>query len=297
MKAVRRYNYIRLGEISIFENITYFKNTRMNIFNKLVLIALVFCLVSCSSDSEDNPSSQVLLKNLQAKVLGNNNEYNFTYSGEKLNKISFSFFDGSIEQGYYQFQYSGNLITTISKFSVANVLLFETSFTYNADNLTQVLKKNSVSLTAEKIIFTYNSDASVSAQTYIGDFTNQTQLTETENLTFVTNKLTQKTFVSQTNPTFLNNTTTFGYDEAFHPLNNVIGMANIKEYVNLRSSIFSASGLEGIKNNRISESSQFVNGDTTLINFETEYNSKNYPISKNSTINSSGNYEYQYSYY
>jgi hypothetical protein len=175
-------------------------------------------------------------------------------------------------------------------------LLSETTFSYNGDNLIQVSKKNLINSVVEKVIFTTNANATVLAETFLGDFMSQTQLLSTETMSFSNDKLTEKTFVSVTNGTIANRTTTYNYDSAFHPLTNVTGISNIKAYMNCNSSLFSSTGIEGITNNRITESSQFLNGDNTQINFQTEYNTDNFPISKVSTLNSSGNYEYQYSY-
>ena len=83
----------------------------------LFFLALI-SLTSCSSD--DSTTSDVLLKKLQASVLGNNEVYSFSYNGTKLTKISFQIEQGTTTSGYSNIIYNGISISQVADYNNAN---------------------------------------------------------------------------------------------------------------------------------------------------------------------------------
>ncbi|MFT6748349.1 MAG: hypothetical protein ACI9XR_002386 [Flavobacterium sp.] len=265
----------------------------MKIFSKIIFFFLLasFWFVSSSSNSGNN-NDIVLLKKLNAKVLGNTNEFIFTYNGAKWNTISYFKFDGTTENGYFKVEYTRDLITSILEYNKSAVLLSKTKFNYNESILKEVIKEDSFNKRIEKILFTYTNQT-VEAKTYITTNSVSNKLISTELMIFANNKLVQKEYKTPNN--FNNNTTTFEHDNFNHPLKNVTGITEIYAYMNCYNSMFSSFGIEGNSNNRIGLKLQGTNG--YQLNFITEYTNNNFPKSKVNTANSPGNYEFQYSYY
>lgn len=267
------------------------KPTLKQIFFFVFLFFGIQCKVIASGTDVDINDS-VLLKKLQAKVMGNETEYLFFYNESKLNKISYSTFDGATKKGYFKVTYNGNLISKIQEFSNTNNNIFTSTFTYTDSKLTSVVKEEIGKNKAEKLSFSYNSANSVTVERRIGNSTQQLQLVESEIMYFKNDKLVKKVENG-----IVSNSTIFEYDNANNPLQNVIGMDKINVYLNSSFGIFSSSGLEGIKNNRIKQTvySNKGNLDHVLV-FNTSYTKMNFPDKKMSPPNSPGSFEYQYYY-
>ncbi len=227
--------------------------------------------------------------------MGDQDVYNFTYSGTKLTKIDFQLNNGNTTAGYSKFVYTGNLITEVKDYNSNNINTFNTTFTYDANSqLTQVLKVQVGVDFAQKSVFTYNTDNTVDAQHFNGTATAQTSLSAMEKFYFENNLLVQKDY---TYGSTANTQTKYNYDTANHPMKNVMGIEAIKLYVNSYDGFLSL-GLKGVSNNIVKETVYLTPGVVdNVVTFETVYNDKNYPISIYSTADSPGPYSYQYEYY
>lgn len=258
------------------------------------LFSIVFLtLTSCSSDDNSSATSAVLLKKMQAGVMGNNEEYQFNYKDTRLTKISYEIDNGIITQGYSKIVYTGNLISEVKDYNNNNINTFNTVFTYNATGqLTEVLKSQVGVDHAERDIFTYNSDNTVNSEHFVGTATSQTTLTASEKFYFQNNLLTQKDYSYYGT---LSSQVEYTYDTANHPMKNVTGIDAIKLYVNSFDGFLSL-GLKGMSNNIVKETTH-IGATNEVVNFETVYNNKNYPVSINSTVDSPGPYSYNYEYY
>ena len=250
-------------------------------------------LTSCSSD--DTTTSVVLLKKLQAGIMGDVDKYQFTYNGTKLTKISFEQYNGNTTTGYSQIVYTGDLITQVSDFNNNNVNTYNTVFTYNGTGqLTQVMKIQVGVDHAEKTVFTYNTDNTVNSDHYVGTIASQPYVNASEKFYFEGNNLIQKDY---TYAGTFSSASKYNYDTANHPMKNVTGLAAIELYVNSWDGFLSL-GLKGVSNNIIKETIYNSPGVVSeTINFDSVYNDDNYPVSISSTVDSPGNYDYSYEYY
>jgi hypothetical protein len=137
---------------------------------KIVLLLSVVSLViaSCSSDADSLPvivpladsvvdTNGILVKKQEYTDTGFPTEiYNYTYSGNKLVKITDQ--DG----GYSNVTYTGDLITKIEHYDNGNGLIANEIFTYTASNkmLTNTYKDFDANI-GTKYVYTYNSDGTV----------------------------------------------------------------------------------------------------------------------------------------
>lgn len=251
-------------------------------------------LTSCSSD--DNTTSPVLLKKLQASVMGNNEEYSFDYTDTKLTKISFQIDMGTTTSGYSDIVYAGDVITQVRDYNGSNQNTYNTVFTYNtAGQLTKVMKYQVGVDHAEKTVFTYNADNTVDSQHYVGTNASQPYVNATEKFYFVNNLLVQKDYIYSTTT---NIQIMYNYDSANTPMKNVTGLAAIELYVNSWDGFLSL-GLKGVANNIVKEVWNYNTPGVVseTINYDSVYNDDNYPVSIISTSDSPGPYSYNYEYY
>ncbi|HNP33615.1 MAG TPA: hypothetical protein PKN96_10010 [Flavobacterium sp.] len=257
-----------------------------------ILFVAASSLTSCTSDST-NATSPVLLKKLQANVMGADELYLFSYNGTKLNKVSYQISMGSVTNGYSKFIYSGNQISVVKDYE-NNVNTYNTYFMYNAEGqLIEVSKVQSGVDHVEKTFFTYNADNTVDSEDYTGTADSQGYLTYTEKFYFENNKLIRKDYSYGSGGSQINYT----YDTANHPLKNVTGIDAITLYVNsFEGSKSIALGLKGMSNNIIKEVWNPGTPASEEVNFESTYNDENYPVSLYTTPDSPGPYNYQYEY-
>lgn len=258
-----------------------------------IVFLLGLTLTSCSSD--DNATSTVLLKKLHASVMGDDEQFQFSYSGTKLTKISYQISIGNIMTGYSKFVYTGNLITQMKDYNSSNANTYNTFFTYDGQGqLTQVMKIQVGVDHAEKTVFTYNTDNTVDSEHYTGTIASQTYLMNNEKFYFENNKLIRKDYTYGVG----GSRTNYLYDTANHPMKNVTGIDAIKLYTNsFDVSLSMAQGLRGVSNNIIKETTDPGTAAEAVVDFETHYNNMNYPVSSYSTPDSPGPYSYLYEYY
>lgn len=258
-----------------------------------ILLFASLSLTSCSSD--DNATSVVLLKKLNASVLGDDERFEFSYEGTKLIEISYQISIGNTTTGYSKFVYTGDLITQMKDYNSSNVNTYNSFFTYNEQGqLTQVMKVQVGVDNAERTVFIYKTDNTVGSEHYIGTVDSQTYLTDTEKFYFENNKLIQKDYSYGVGGF----QTTYLYDTANHPMKNVTGIDGIKLYVNsFDASLSIAQGLRGASNNIIKQTTDAGTANETVVDFEVQYNNTNFPVSSYSTPDSPGPYSYNYEYY
>lgn len=264
---------------------------KQTIFLVFLFVGIQFNAIAISSTSTLE-NETILLKKLQSKVLGNDTEYLFFYKDKKVTKIAFTTFDGTARKGYFNFTYTGNLITKIQEFTEANVNVFTSTFTYTNNQLTSVIKEEIGKNKAEKINFNHNSTNSVTAERRIGTSSQQNQVVESEIMYFTNNKLVKKVENG-----IVSSSTMYEYDRANNPLQNVIGMDKINVYLNTSFGMFSSSGLEGIQNNRSKQTVFSSKGNLEyVLVFNTTYTDVNFPGKKMSPPDSPGAFEYSYTY-
>lgn len=251
---------------------------------------LVLMFASCSSDDNNQPdSSVVLLKKMDSEVLGNHATYNFDYIGRKLTKVNFENHTPSMQTGYDKFFYTGDLITEIKTYNGSNQNIFNTLFTYNANNqLVQVVKLNLLNSTGTKTVFTYNGNGTVDALNYTGTLEAQTALTLVSEKFFMeNNNIVKIEFTGSTTQTAMD----FEYDSANNPMRNVIGMDKIKLHT------YDSDGRFGVTGNLKKVITHFASVESSQVDFELVYNDKNYPVSSYSTETSPGPYQFNFEYY
>ncbi|MEX0596332.1 MAG: hypothetical protein WD512_07510, partial [Candidatus Paceibacterota bacterium] len=242
------------------------KQTHMK--KSIFLIAILFVLFSCSSnDSNDdsNPSTGgILLKRIETP---GSQPYHYNYNGNKLNYVALGSTDGSL--GKIQFTYSGDLITKWEYYELNQPTGYGETFSYANNKLVQK-KIYSDGLVLEVTYdYVYNSDGTVN---------------ETE--TDANNPLVITKYYFDSNGNIIKSVegsteTIYEYDNKNLPYKNITGFNKIVPFSE-------ASG----QNN----ATKIIGGNNiTIINYE--YNSQNYPISKES-INSEGDTEIEnYFYY
>jgi hypothetical protein len=246
---------------------------------KIVLLLSVVSLViaSCSSDADSLPvivpladsvvdTNGILVKKQEYTDTGFPTEiYNYTYSGNKLVKITDQ--DG----GYSNVTYTGDLITKIEHYDNGNGLIANEIFTYTASNkmLTNTYKDFDANI-GTKYTYTYNSDGTVSYDYYFGDSTTQTTSNGSYKMFFLNNEVIKMEHYSQTG--VLTKTDTFTYDGKNNPFKNITGWAELGYNQGETGSAF-----QNLVNNN--------NPNEMYTNFYT-YDSNNFPLTEIAKDNS-----------
>ena len=137
----------------------------------ILSVAFLF-LSSCSSDSETNTNSGVLIKKIVSISEGSSMETNFTYNGTKLNTITV---DGIRIEHFY----AGDNITKIMRYNGVSLEL-ETTYEYdNQGRVSSELTKFYLNDFLNKVIYTYNDDQTITFQEYFGSSNPPTNLGDT----------------------------------------------------------------------------------------------------------------------
>ncbi len=241
-----------------------------NLFRYFAIFSvIILSMTSCSSD-DNSRTSVVLLKKLTNVSFGTNGEYNFTYNGTKLNKVTFTLDNQTDGNGYDKYFYTGDLITEIKRYNASNHNIIRTLFTYNLSNqLTQVVRLELDANYGRKTVYQYNPDGSIESSIYSGNLESQnTASSLTEKVYFQNGEIVAKEYTIGTSQSSIG----FSYDSANHPLKNVTGLGAIKIYD------FMADGLFGVEHNLLQRAVYDANGDLDhSISFEGVYNQDNYP--------------------
>jgi hypothetical protein len=120
------------------------------------MISIVF--TSCSSNDKNIASNDngILLKKIISTSGSSTNSIQYTYIGNKLDKI---YFNNNL---FIQHTYSGNLIVNVKQYSSQNDLVIESFYTYDSND--RVIKEKNIyylSSFEETKVYTYNSDNTV----------------------------------------------------------------------------------------------------------------------------------------
>lgn len=227
--------------------------------------AFTLLLTSCSSedDSPSTPSNTPILltKTIATDSNGNTTTTEYEYSGTK-------FIGYTDDEGYFDFTYTGDLITEVKYYESSTLAQTET-FGYDANGrvITYVIVDNIHTDWGNKETYIYNSDGSVSVSYYIGDAFSQTTLNKTGTVYFVDNEVSQMVFV-QGGSTW---TRSYTYDNKNNPFKNVTGYDKIP---------FCGEYASGIIHN-ITEEDDSNNMDDVTASYT--YNSNGFPVTSITT--------------
>lgn len=261
----------------------------------LLYLLLLITFVSCSNDNEDansNPKS-VFLQKLSAVDLGKNAEYTFVYNGSKLDKVNYEI-DGQTDGiGHYEYFYTGNLITEIKRFNQSNQNTARILFEYNSSNdLTQVTELDVNANYGLKNVITYNTDGTIGVERFSGTASSQSTFAYATTL-----HLQNGEFVQEDNLGTIETVVNYEFDSAYHPLQNVTGMNEIKIYRALTHGLLNR-GFMGVNHNLKKQTTTFVSdGSTEIIDYTINYNDFNFPTTIVSSPTSLGSYSYTFEYY
>ena len=200
------------------------------------LLALIF--TSCSSDNNStpaannpttDPSSVLLTKRTYTYSTGSTqvtNEYNYTYNGKKLVKVSLS------TTKYQLYTYTGDLITQRDTYNSSNTLLETELFSYVNDKLDEYVHKIFINTYSGANNIGYrkkyvnNSNVSATYTSYSGDTVFQNTVMNTGSVTYLPNgELSTNHYVASGSTSTTDETMTFGDKNS--PLKNIIGYSKI----------------------------------------------------------------------
>lgn len=186
---------------------------------KLILVFSAVALIfsSCSSDADSLPVivpladsvvdvNGILLKRDVYTYNSVSKETNYTYTGNKLNRITY--YDGD----YDVYIYTGDLITEIRYYNAANTLIYSDDFHYNSSN--KLIGYNDLGAGQYEESYVYNSDGTISfnnsGNSGVLTFQNGEVVRRTENLSG--GGIDQRTYT---------------YDGTNSPFKNIIGLDKI----------------------------------------------------------------------
>lgn len=133
---------------------------------------LTLFLLSCSSDSDSNTDSALLIKKIVSVSNGSSIETNFTYNGTKLNTITV----GGIRIEHF---YTGDNITKIKRYNGVSLEL-ETIYEYNNQGrVSSELTTFYLNDFLDKVVYTYNDNQTITFQEYFGSSNPPTNLGNT----------------------------------------------------------------------------------------------------------------------
>ena len=139
--------------------------------NLLFFLSFII-LASCSSDSEADTSSGLLIKKIVSVSEGSSMETNFTYNGTKLNTIIV----GGIRIEHF---YTGDNITKIKRYNGVSLEL-ETIYEYNNQGrVSSELTTFYLNDFLDKVVYTYNDNQTITFQEYFGSSNPPTNLGNT----------------------------------------------------------------------------------------------------------------------
>lgn len=237
----------------------------------IYLLSISFLLLEACSSSDRNSSNSngtILLK----KSIDTNPDgvftTNFTYNGNKLLKATM------VNFRYSNFIYSGDLISSVENYDVNNNLISKLLFNYNSNNqISNFIELNYSTNVGHRIVYQYNSDGTVLSNQYTGNLNTQNTLSYTCKIYFSNGEVSSEVFSYGSTKTI-----NFTYDNKNHPNKNVLGADK------LFYAVYGPFYAENQHN--IIQSIQFENGNQTFLEqYQIQYNSDDYPISKIKTTN------------
>jgi hypothetical protein len=229
---------------------------------KLICLFSAFALVFTSCSSDDTPvittpvdTSGILVTRI-IETYDDNSTYTteYVYSGNKIVSASGS-------DGYEMFTYTGNLITKIEFFLSDNTLDQVETYSYDSsDRLISLVRVYPTETSwGDKQTYTYNTNGTISVSFYSGNYTSQTNLDRTGEITFLNGEISQIT-------TSDGNTDNYTYDNKINPFKNVLGFNKF---------YFIDALTDGNLNNVTEMTSSTIGG--SYVNSYT-YNANNFPL-------------------
>lgn len=246
----------------------------------LLSISLLLLQACSSSDSSASISTNLIL--LKKTIYTNPDGIfttNFTYNGNKILKAITNNF------GYSNFIYSGDLISSVENYDINNNLISKSLYNYNSNNeIANFIELYYSSNIGHRIVYQYNSDGTVISNQYTGNLNTQNTLSYTCKIYFLNGEVSSEVFSFGSSKTI-----NFTYDNKNHPNKNVLG------FDKLSFAIYGPFDAE--KHHNIIQSVQFDNGNQTfLTQYQIQYNSDDYPISKTKTTNNLSDESVQHFY-
>ncbi|WP_035651894.1 hypothetical protein [Flavobacterium sp. ASV13] len=178
--------------------------------------ALTLLLTSCSSD-DSSSNSGLLKKTVITAPDGDKYTISYKYDGNKI----VSAIDDSGDVSLY-YTYTGDLITKIEFKNPDGTIDQINNFSYNAEGkLTTFVRVEPNMDWGHKEVYTYNADGTVTAQSYSGDGTTQTNKGTSNTIKFVNGEVSE--IVSSAS--WENHKYT--YDNKNNPTKNILGMDKI----------------------------------------------------------------------
>ena len=255
----------------------------------LFLSALSLVFVSCSSDADPLPviepvdttvnTSSVLLKKDIYTYNSVAKETNYTYTGNKFNKITF--YDGD----YALYTYTGNLITKIQYFDIVNTLLTVENLTYDS-NGKLITYVEIDGLDGYKETYVYNTNGTVSFSSFYGSNVSQTT-PENSGVIVLQNGEVAKRTENLTGGGV--DERTYTYDTKNSPFKNVVGLDKIA----IRTSFIDHGSFHNLLTWRFTSTGNPTDGQTSIYT----YNANNFPVTRTESGTSPtdvGTYQYFY---
>ncbi|WP_298237996.1 hypothetical protein [uncultured Algibacter sp.] len=242
---------------------------------KLILLSvLLISVLSCSSDSNDNPDSQVLDDVLVKQIVyakGTSDEYinTFNYDSNKLTSVDY----GDGYKNVYTYDGNNNLIK--DDYYEENILTASIVLEYNSQNVltksTEIFYPNSgLDDRQYENIFTYNPEGTITKVVYIDYFDSNAgfELAWTETISYSSNNIIEIAHDDGF-------TETYTYDNE----NNAFQNIHTVEILNLLSENEFGSLIFGNTNNVISFTEDDNSaGDNYNDTYEYTYNNQGFPI-------------------
>jgi hypothetical protein len=231
-----------------------------------VLLLLVIVVTSCSSEDSPSLSTEGILLR---KTIGNiNNDSEYFYNGNKLNKIVTS--NGS----KFEYVYSGNLITQILYYE-NDILKEKNEMSYDSEErLINKMRFNYNNNSGIRTDYIYNQDGTVSVKGFLGDFNIQSTQYNDRKVFFYSDgnveKIERYEVIEGVNHI---KTSLFTYDDKNYFGNAIVGFNKVKNW---------EFGMITGFNNVISETvTTTENSSSYTYNSTFTYNSFDYPVTLN----------------
>ncbi|MFZ4106163.1 hypothetical protein [Flavobacterium sp.] len=237
----------------------------------IYILSISFLLLQACSSSDNNASNSTNLILLKKTIYTNPDGVfttNFTYNGNKIIKAITNNF------GYSNFIYSGDLVSSVENYDINNNLTSKSLYNYNSNNeISNFIELNYSSNIGHRIVYQYNSDGTVLSNQYTGNLNTQTTLSYTCKIYFSNGEVSSEVFSYGSTKTI-----NFTYDNKNQQNKNVIGFDKLS---------FAVYGpFVAQKHHNIIQSVQFDNGSQTFLKqYQIQYNSDDYPVSKTITTN------------
>lgn len=228
----------------------------------LLLSVITLAFASCSKNEDESATvtpvvgpNGILLKRDVYTYNSVTKETNYTYTGNKLNRVTY--FNGE----YDVYIYTGDLITEIRRFNNANTLLSTNDFHYNSNN--KLVGHHDLGSGVYEESFVHNSDGTISFTDFFGNsgmiyFQNGEIIRRTKN--YNGGRVDERTYT---------------YDGMNSPYKNIIGLDQI---------VFTFTNIDyGMYHNQLTFLFTSTVNPTDSQSSTYTFNSNNFPITRTET--------------